>query len=203
MARRNKMVPRSLVALLTSSSAILTAAERVGAAVTADMATPPGSSATVTVTVTVTTALGTSSDSDTKTAASTGTASAVFVPDAPPFFASQYNAMQITFASTTFNFQLFCLPFIGCQNLNATLTNLQFELIEPACAPIAPDGATAFGSAMMHITGDYVTSGITVSSGVLDVIAAASFSGRITNPAPGTVMLDQLALANQTFIVPP
>ncbi|MCI0632037.1 MAG: dockerin type I domain-containing protein [Phycisphaerales bacterium] len=167
------------------------------------MSTPPGSSATVTITVTIGTALGTSTDSDTKTATTTGTAVAVFAPDSPPFFASQYNTMQISFAATTFNFQFFCIPIFGCQNLNATITNLQFTLVEPACAGIAGDGTTSFGNALMHIAGDYSTSGIAVTSGVLDLTAPASFSGHISYPGADSVTLDQLAMANQSFVVPP
>src|SRR5262245_12131698 len=133
-----------LVAATGLCAAALLPASSARATVTSDMVTPPGASAVITVTVTITTALGTQSDGDTKTIATTATSSAAFLPDSPPFTSMQANALQVSFVNTTFNFQFFCLPFIGCAvTLNVTATDLQFTLAEPKCAPIAPDGAIA------------------------------------------------------------
>jgi hypothetical protein len=174
------------------------------ATVVSDMATPPTSSATIKVTITVTTSLGSCTDRDTKTMDTKGTATAVFLPDAPAFTTTQFNAMQISFASATFNFQFFCLPFIGCQNLNVTMNNLSFTLVEPTCSPIAPGtGSIALTNALVHVTGDYSTTGVTVTSGTLDNTAAGSINGRITNPGAGNVKLDQLTMATQTFVADP
>jgi hypothetical protein len=138
-----------------------------------------------------------------KTVASTGASNAAFSPDAPPFSSTQYNALLMDFADTTFNFQFFCLPIIGCQNLNATMANLSLELVQPACAPIAPGGSTSADDALVHLSGEYSTTGVATASGVIDAISPASFGGQISYPAPGSVKLDQLAIADQTFVVPP
>lgn len=183
-------------------AAIGNAASFAGAAVVAPITNQAGSSAVVTIGVTITTILGTSSDIDTKTVAVTGTGQAVFMPDAPPFASTQTNALNLNFANTTFTFQLFCIgPF--CQTLNISVANLQMALTQPMCAPInTSTGAVAFSNAVFHVTGSYNTTGIATSSGVIDNIGPAEFSGRITSPAPGTVRFDQLAVADQSFVVP-
>ena len=192
---------KAIAAAVLASSFVVTTAD---GAVSADMTTPPGSTASINVTITISTALGTSTDSDAKTIATTGTMTSAFLPDAPAFTATQMNAMTINFANTTFNFQFFCLPFIGCQNLNVTMNNLVFTLVEPNCSPItAGTGAVSFANAQVHAFGNYSTSGITVTSGTVDSIGSGSMTGRITNPAAGAVKLDQVAMASQTFVVDP
>jgi hypothetical protein len=133
----------------------------------------------------------------------TGTATAILTPTALPFGAVQFNTMQIAFSNTTFVFQLFCLPFIGCQTLNVSVNNLTFTAVQPFWSPVAPTGAVNFPAAMFHTTGSYSTTGLSTSSGTIDSVSAGAFSGRITNPMPGTVRLDQLVMAQQTFVVPP
>src|SRR5262245_41396706 len=119
---------------ISALAASLVLSSSASATVTADMLTPPGATATITVTVTITTGLGTQSDSDTKTISTIATSSSAFLPDTPPFTSMQANSLQVNFATTTFNFGFFCLPFIGCAvTLNVTATDLQFTLVDPAC----------------------------------------------------------------------
>jgi hypothetical protein len=187
--------------ILASVLSIVSAAPAL-AAVVASMPVAPGSSAVVTVTIDISTALGDSSDSDTKTVAITGGAGAAFLPDAPPFASTQLNSMALDFATTTFNFQLFCFgPF--CQNLDVTVSDLQFALVQPVCSPIAaPSGNVTFANAVFHATGEYSTTGLATSSGEIDGTNAASFNARVSIPSAGNVGFDQLAIANQTFDVP-
>jgi hypothetical protein len=174
------------------------------AASESNMVTPGGSSASVRITMSITTSLGSSTDDDTRTMATTGVASAVFLRDSPPFASTQFNALQLNFADTNFVFNFFCLPFIGCQVLNVSIQGLQFTLAQPTCAPITPGtGAVSFSDALVHAAGAYSTSGIAVANGVIDNIGPGSIAGRITNPVAGTVRLDQLFLAPQTFVVDP
>ena len=198
-------------AALISSVAALTLgaglAQHASAAVVALLETPGGTSASITVTMTIQTALGSSTDSDIKVMATSGTATAVFTPDppqAPPFNATQFNAMQFNFADTTFNFQFFCLPFVGCQNLNITMSDLVITQVQPSCASIDPaTGAVTFADALVHTAGTYSTSGIATTTGVFDDQGTGTISGRISNPTSATVKIDQLSLAAQTIVVDP
>jgi hypothetical protein len=174
------------------------AAQPALAASEAAMVTPGDSSATVKVTIMATSIIGSSTDDDTRTMATTGTASAAFLPDAPLFSATQFNALQLNFANTTFVFTIFFQP------LNVTISNLQFTLAQPVCSPIdAGTGNVDFINTLIHATGDYTTTGIVTDSGSIDSTGASSMTGRITNPDAGTVKLDQLLLAPQTFVVDP
>jgi len=178
------------------------AAAASAAVVAPNMVTPPGSTATIKVTIMITTGLGSSTDDDTKTMASTGTIGAAFLANSPPFSSTQLNTMQLGFANTTFNFQFFCLPFIGCQNLNVAVSDLQFELVEPTCSTIGSGSLVSFSNVVLHTTGSYSTTGITSTSGVIDAIAGGSFSAHVVNPTSSTVKFDQLVVADQTFVVP-
>lgn len=173
------------------------------AASESNMVTPGGSSASVRIIMSITTSLGNSTDDDTRTMATTGTASAAFLRNAPPFTSTQFNALQLNFANTNFVFNFFCIgPF--CQTLNVSIQNLQFTLAQPTCAPITPGtGAVAFTNALVHASGAYSTTGIATTSGAIDNTGPGSIAGRITNPVAGTVRLDQLFLAPQTFVVDP
>ncbi len=171
------------------------------AAVVAPLTVAPGSTASVTVTINITTILGSSSDSDTQTAAITGSGSAALLPNAPAFTSTQLNSLTLNVATTTFHFQFFC-PF--CQTLNVTVSNLQLTLDQAICTTINPaTGAVSFANAAFNATGDYSTTGLTVTSGSIDGSATGAFTGRVTVPVAGTVRFDQLAIPNQNFVVPP
>jgi len=175
-----------------------------GAAVEASLATPAGSTATIKVTMAISTTIGSSTDDDTKTMASTGTASAAFITNTPPFASTQVNALNLNFADTTFTFNFFCLPFIGCQTLNVALNSLAFTLEQPICSAITPGtGAVNFPSAMMFASGTYATTGIATASGALAGSGTGAFSARVTNPGAGSVLFDQLTLAPQVFVADP
>ena len=198
------MLRTNLIAFSAAACLLLAPASSARAAVTSDMIAPSGAGAVIKVTITITTGLGTQSSTDTKTVATTGTSSSAFMPDAPPFSATQINAMQVSFANTTFHFQYFCIPFIGCAvTINVTATDLQFTLVQPACSPIDSAGAVSISNALLHTTGSYAVTGSATSSGTIDSTGTGSITGRVTNPTQATVKFDQLAVADQTFIVPP
>jgi len=174
------------------------------AAVEAPLASPAGSTATIRVTMAITTSFGSSTDDDIRTMASTGAASTAFLPDTPPFAATQVSALNFNFADTTFTFNFFCIPFIGCQTLNVALSNLAFTLEQPMCSAITPGtGAVNFPSAVMFASGGYSTSGIATTSGLLSGTGSGALGARVTNPGAGSVRFDQLALAAQVFVVDP
>lgn len=194
MCSMTRIVAASIAASIATSSA--------WAASTAAMTVPGGSTATITVALSVTTALGTSSDDDVRIMSTTGSANMIFAPTSPAFTKAELKTTQLNFSNATFTFQLFCLPFIGCQTLNVTISNLQFTLLSPNCASIGPTGAVLFGSSQFQATGSYVASGIVSNSGVIDTSGPQDFSGRVTTIGP-TVKLDQLAIAPQSIVVPP
>jgi len=202
----NRLARLAVISIL-GAAAVAPSGGRGGAAlgaVISDMVTPPTSSATVQVTITLTTSLGTQSNSDTKTMATTGTSNAAFMPDVPAFTATQINTLQTNFANTSFHFQFFCVPFIGCVvTFDVAVSDLQMTLVQPTCSPIAAGGAIAVTDALMHTTGGYVVTGSTTASGTIDSIGPGSITGRVTNPTSSTVKFDQMAVADQTYVVPP
>ena len=172
------------------------------AAVEAVMTTAGGSTASIKVTVSITTPLGTSSDDDTKVVGVLGAAQSAFSPDAPPFAQSQMYGMTLNLATTTFNFQLFCLPVLGCQALNISVSNLQFDLAQQTCSPVGAAGAVTYADAMfsrhrqLHHQRHHQRERGDRRHQRRDV------QRRVTNPNPGLAKLDQLALGTQVFIVP-
>jgi hypothetical protein len=172
------------------------------AASVAALDSPPGASATITITLSVTTALGSSADDDSETISATAIADIALLPDRPPFVESQLQAAEFSFGAANFTFQLYCLPFVGCQTLNVNITDLHFSLLEPRCASIERGGAVAYSEAIFQATGNYTTSGLASEAGVIDAAAPADFAGRLT-VAGATLTLDQLSLADQSIVVPP
>ena len=194
------MSSRMVSTIVTLVASLGIAAAPALGAVESAMTTPAGSSATVRIVMTLSTAFGNSTDDDTRTMTTTGTASAAFVRNAAPFSATQVNAMQLSFANTTFTFSFFC-PF--CQTLNVNFQNLQLTLAQPICSPIAAGGAVAFPTAMVRFTGSYTTTGIAASSGSFDNIGPGALNARVTNPTASTVKLDQLTIADQVIVIDP
>lgn len=205
MPRHPSIVQLASITAISAAWSLPLRAEAASAQIQqSSMITPGGSTATMRIVMTIQTSLGSSTDDDIKTMATTGTASAVFVPITTPFGSTQFNALQLNFASTTFTFQFFCIPFIGCQTLNVNVQNLQFTLVDPACSAIAAGtGAVAFSNAIVHTTGTYSTSGIASTSGALDSLGVGNMTGRITNPTSSSAKLDQLFIAPQTFVADP
>jgi hypothetical protein len=193
---------RNVLSIGALSAAFTTAALGAGTS-TANFTSPPGTTATITISLSVTTAFGTSSDSDTKTASTTATATALLTPCSPPFTNNQVDAVQISFGSLPFSFQLYCLPVIGCQTLNVTISNLVFTSTAPFSSAVDGSGNVNFLQAPFHVTGDYVASGIASGSGSIDEVGPADFTGRLTVRTPGQVKFDQLTFSIPTLVVPP
>jgi len=185
-----------------AAGATLMCAAAARGAVEASMTAAAGSTASIHITISITTAFGTSTDDDTKVVPVTGPAQAAFMPNAPAFTQAQLNAMTLAMGNTTFNFQFFCIPIFGCQNLNVSITGLTFDLVQPTCSTLRGTGNATFAGAMFHATGSYNATGLATASGLIDNTAPATFAAHVSNPTPGTVKFDQLSLAAQTFIVP-
>lgn len=172
-----------------------------GADGVSQMVTVPGTTAQVKVIVTITTVF-TSTDDDTRTMATTGSATMSVSPFAPPFASASLQAFHCSLAPTTFVFQLFCLPFVGCQTLTVDISNLAFDLVAPVSSPVNAAGGVAFQGAVMAVSGEWVAGGLASASGTLSDSSAGTLSGRVSLSA-GTLTLDQLATPSQTVVVDP
>ena len=162
-----------------------------------------GSTVVTTVTVKITSILGTSTDTDTKTLAVSGSSTGAFGPGEPPFTAYELDTLLFEVADSTFNFQFFCLPFVGCQDLALTVTDLELALTAPVSGPIGPGGNATAVDAPFAITGNFVAGGDFSGSGPIDGAQASNVAFRVTTPGPLVVRLDQISLESQVFNVPP
>jgi hypothetical protein len=170
---------------------------------TASLATPTGTTVTVTMTVTVTTSLGTSTDSDTKVIPTVALSDARVPEQAPPWSAITLDTMRIDPNDATFHFDLYCFPFIGCQSLDVALTNLFLESTAPVSSPISATGQASFPSAPFFITGNYATTGVATTSGVLANAVNPNFACRVSALAGNIMKFDQCALSPVTTVVDP
>ena len=91
---------------------------------TADLTVDSGSLATVQLVVQITTSFGTDTDDDSVTQAFTGVGTAVVDSDVPPFLSLALPSLSFDLGSADFGFQFFCLPIIGCQALNVSVSLL-------------------------------------------------------------------------------
>ncbi|MDI9403596.1 MAG: hypothetical protein QM516_06965 [Limnohabitans sp.] len=163
----------------------------------------PSSTAVVTMTVSITTSLGTSTDSDVKTVAVLANGQARVPQDSPPWNAITLDAMHIQPGNATFQFQFFCFPFIGCQNLNIALSNLVLDLTAPVSSPIGATGQASFLGAPFQLTGNYATTGIATTSGVLSNVGAQDFGCRVTSLKGQLMRLDQCTISTATTVIDP
>jgi hypothetical protein len=170
---------------------------------TASLVSPAGTTVTVTMTVTVTTSLGTSSDSDTKVLQTVAFSDARVPEQAPPWSAITLDTLRIDPSDASFHFDLYCFPFLGCQSLDIALTNLFLETTAPTSSTLTATGQASFPAAPFFVTGDYATTGIATTSGVLANAANPNFACRVSALAGNVMKFDQCTLAPVTTVVDP
>ena len=167
------------------------------------LSTPAGTSMVLTVQLTITTALGTSSDSDTKTIAVVGDGACHLQGPDPAWSAVTMTALNLYPANTTFHFDLYCFPFIGCQSLDVQLSDLTINLTGPASSPIAAGGLANFVDAPVLIRGNYASTGVATASGAIDNATTSTIGCRVQAQAKSTVRFDQLSMSPVTSVVDP
>jgi len=165
--------------------------------------TPANASMVVTAQLTITTALGTSSDSDTRTVAVTGSAHADLVGADPAWTTCSLDTLTMFLANATFHFDLYCFPFVGCQALDVTLTDVSIVQLAPAAAPLSAAGAFSAPGFPVRLQGGYATTGVATSSGVFLNDTATTLSGRARGQPKQIVLFDQLAMAPVTTVIDP
>lgn len=193
---------RAVHVLAAASSLAVLASSAIGQA-SAVLASPKPVPVSITMSLVVSTALGTSSDSDTKVVGATAVGDALLYASLPPWNSVQMNGLVIDPDDALFHFDLFCFPFIGCQSLDIALTD--FALVGGGVleSAVATNGAISVPNAPFVLVGNYATSGISTSSGVLDDAVSTNFGGRVQALPGNLVQLDQLTLAPVTMSIDP
>jgi hypothetical protein len=169
----------------------------------ASIVTATGSTMVMTMQLTITTALGTSSDSDTKTIAVVGDGQCRLVGADPAWTSVTMNAMNLYPANTTFHFDLYCFPFIGCQSLDVTLSSLVIRLTGASTSAIGATGLAQFVNAPVHIEGNYASTGVATASGAILNDTTTTIGTRVQAQAKQRVRFDQLSMAPVTNVVDP
>ena len=182
----------SLSAILIVSSA--------GAQSTADFTVDKGSTAVLTLTITVETSIGTSEDTDSTTQSVSGFATGNFDSSIPPFLAMELPSLVFDLGSGSVDYELVCIPFFGCQELNVTVSNFVIQL-GPGGASTTFDGPLAFFPDAPFVSSfDYdVTGDLVEISGSNVVPDFYSFGADVFTGKGDSVSMDNLFLQSFTF----
>jgi hypothetical protein len=165
--------------------------------------TPATASMVVTVQLTITTALGTSSDSDTRTVAVTGAAHTDLIGPDPAWTSCSLDTLAMFLANSTFHFDLYCFPFIGCQALDVTLVDVSLTQLAPASAPLTAAGNFSAAGFPVRMQGGYSTTGVATASGVFLNDTVTNLAGRVRGQPKQTVLFDQLSMSPVTTVIDP
>lgn len=161
-----------------------------------------GSSATVTLEVEISTSFGTDTDDSTATNTVVGTGTVVVDSNTSPTTLA-IPSLDFDLGSANFNYSFFCLPIIGCQGLNVSVSNFMIGLQKGGTSgAVDAAGIADFPAAPFVSSFDYQVSGLAdiVGSNVVPEV----YSFRTGVSADGTnVALNQLALDPIVFEIPP
>ena len=142
------MKPYVLFALLPT----YIVASMVWAQAPCSLSVDKGSSVTVTVEITVDSIFGNQSDSDTITVGASGFGNGAFSPSSEPFNAVELIELDFQVDDGTLNYEFFCVPIFGCQNIEVFATNLTLSLVGGASSPLDSKGVASFDSMWnMHL----------------------------------------------------
>lgn len=167
------------------------------------LVTPSTASMVLTMQLSITTALGTSSDSDTKTIAVVGDGQCRLFGADPSWSSVTMNALNLYPANTSFHFDLYCFPFIGCQALDVQLSGLTINLTAPSSSAIGATGAASFVNAPVLVQGTYTSTGVATASGAILNNTVTTIGSRVQAQPKGTVRFDQLTMAPLTTVIDP
>ena len=169
---------------------------------TADLVVDPGSVATVELVVEITTTFGTDTDAQSVTQAFTGSGSAVVDSDVPPFLSLAIPALDFDLGSASFSFQFFCLPIIGCQNLDVSVDNFMIGLDAGGVSGPVKGGVANYPNAPFVSSFDYTVSGLADIVGSNVVPEVYPFSTEVTTSGSNLVLQD-IVLQPIVFEIPP
>ena len=169
-----------------------------GASVTVDSE----STATVQLVVEISTSFGIDTDDSTATRSVAGTGTLVTDSDTAPTVL-EISQLDFDLGSAEFNYDFFCLPIIGCQGLEVTVSNFFIGLQKGGTGPeSAPDGDAEFLGAPFVSSFDYQVSGLADIQG--SNVVPENYTFRSNIAADGTTAtLDELELDPIVFEIPP
>lgn len=169
---------------------------------TAEISVDKGSLASVELVVQITTTFGTDTDNDTQTKSFTGVGTAVVDSALPPFARLDLPSLQFDLGSADFGFEFFCLPILGCQNLNVTVSNFMIGLDEGGVTGPVVGGTASYPDAPFVSSFDYEVTGLAdiVGSNVVPEIYPFTVDA---GESGGDLILSNIALEPIVFEIPP
>ncbi|MBC03937.1 MAG: hypothetical protein CMJ34_11650 [Phycisphaerae bacterium] len=190
------------VAISSAIAGFLVAASPAFADATAEITVDEGSIATVELVVSITTPLGTDTDAASVSQTFTGQGVAVVDSDVPPFLSLDLPSLSFDLGSASFSYEFFCLPIIGCQNLNVSVDNFMIGLDKGGVSGGVDSGTASYPDAPFVSSFDYSVSGIADINGsnVVPEIYPFSIDVGMTGP---DLLLTNIALEPIVFEIPP
>jgi hypothetical protein len=169
---------------------------------TAELVLVPGSTVSVELAVSIDTSFGTDTDADTVTKTFEGVGVAVVGADAPPFLSLALPSLSFDLGSADFSYQFFCLPIIGCQNMNVSVSNFVIGLDAGGVSGPVKAGNAAYPAAPFVSSFDYDVSGLADITGSNVVPDVYSFGTGVSESA-GNLVLSNMYLDPITFEIDP
>ena len=169
---------------------------------TADLTVAKGSVATVELVVEISTSFGTDTDSGSVAKTFTGVGSAVVDSNIPPFLSLDLPTLQFDLGTASFGFEFFCLPIIGCQPLNVTVSNFMIGLDAGGVSGDVTNGVANFPNAPFVSSFDYEVSGLADIVGSNIVPEIYPFSTAVTE-ALGFLIVSDIEIEPIVFEIPP
>ncbi len=188
-----------LVATVLSTAAFAATAT---AESTADLVVDPGSTVTVELVVSIDTSFGTDTDADSATKTLEGVGVAVVGADAPPFLSLAMPSLSFDLGAADFSYEFFCLPIIGCQSLDVSVSNFLIGLDAGGVSGPVKGGNASYPKAPFVSSFDYQVSGLADISGSNVVPDVYSF-GTGVSASGDDLVLSNIFLDPITFEIPP
>jgi hypothetical protein len=187
-----------------AATAVATAAlgATASAESTADLVVDAGSTVSVELVVAIDTSFGLDTDSDTVTKTIDGVGMAVVGADAPPFLSLALPSLSFDLGSAEFSYQFFCLPIIGCQNMNVSVSNFMIGLDAGGVSGPVKGGNAAYPTAPFVSSFDYNVTGLATINGSSVVPDVYSF-GTSVGASGDNLVLSSMYLDSITFEIDP
>jgi hypothetical protein len=169
---------------------------------TADLVVDSGSTVSVELAVEISTSFGTDTDADSVTKTIEGVGIAVVGADAPPFLSLALPSLSFDLGAADFNYQFFCLPIIGCQNMDVSVSNFVIGLDAGGVSGPVKGGNAAYPAAPFVSSFDYSVSGLADITGSNVVPDVYSFGTGVAASGDNLV-LSNMYLDSITFEIDP
>lgn len=169
---------------------------------TAELAVDPGSTVTVELVVAINTSFGLDTDADAVTQTFEGVATAEVDSSVPPFLSLALPSLMFDLGSADFSYQFFCLPIIGCQSMDVSVSNFMIGLDAGGVSGPVVGGNAAYPTAPFVSSFDYSVSGLADITGSNVVPDVYSF-GTSVSTSGSNLVLSNIYLDPITFEIDP